>query len=64
MMGTWNMQIPDPVFVSKKPFAIKCPKCSLRFEIGSYQGVNHEKPDQMEKDYQRHFVDAHLHDEV
>lgn len=59
------MKPPRAIFVSKKPFAIKCPACSLRFDIGDYRtGTMDEKVGQMDRDYEKHFNEKHSHEDA
>ena len=52
------MKSPPPKFISKKPFIISCPACSEKFDSTTYIG-GHERFEQMERDYEQHFVEKH-----
>jgi hypothetical protein len=53
------MKIPGAKMISKKPFAIRCPACSVTFEITAYSGTGEQKIAQMEQDYEQHFRVTH-----
>ena len=58
------MNIPDAIFIRKKPFTTKCPACSKVFNIDKYEGSDGpEKLDQMVADYESHFKNTHADEE-
>ena len=48
-----DLKAPRPIFISKKPFIVKCPACDETFDITKYAGLGDDKAVKMERDYER-----------
>jgi len=54
------MTAQEPRLFSAKPLIIKCPACSVTFDITAYvDGTLNERCDKMQRDYEQHFRDRH-----
>jgi len=54
------MKPPRPIFLSKKPFTIKCPACSMTFNIADYSASSgHERAGEVDRAYEMHFKEVH-----
>ena len=59
------MQIPEAIMLSKKPFKVRCPACSLTFNIVSYHdGSGQDKVNKMVADYEAHFKNTHAKEDA
>jgi len=59
------MQIPEAIMISKRPCKVRCPACSVTFNIASYQGGSgQDKLYKMVADYEAHFKNTHAKEDA